>query len=728
MPHNDGDKEGQLLPISLEARCELCGMLATAGVKDEHGVVHYYCEHHSTAPLASPSAPRSLGETGLDRHAGHSVETFRDRFWVSLILTIPILYYSDLVQQLLGYQPYRLPFSEWAPALLGSIIFFYGGFVFLRSALHELKARLPGMMTLIALAITTAYLYSLATTLILTGTDFFWELATLITIMLFGHWMEMRSVKKAQGALKELARLLPDTAERIIGGRRSPKEAGNVETVPLDQLKVGDLLLVRPGSKIPADGVVVEGESDVNETMITGESKPVEKREESEVIAGTVNGDESLKIRVTKVGADTALAGIMRLVAEAQASRSKTQILADRAAYYLTLIAIGTGTTTFLVWLSSSGTTFALERMVTVLVIACPHALGLAIPLVTAISTSLSASKGILIRNRLALEAARLIDIVMFDKTGTLTEGKQGVAEVLSTDRAGASEVLRLAATVESESEHAIARSIVEEARRRRIPLGVVKKFTAVPGQGVMGLVDRKRVEVVGPHVIRRRKIGLPLAAEKVVVQAENQGKTVVFVLVNERLIGVITLTDRIRKESREAVAAIKKMGIEVAMMTGDAQGVADWVAKELGIKEYFAEVLPKDKAEKVRELQRGGRVVAMVGDGVNDAPALTQADIGIAIGAGTDVAIESAGIILIKNDPRDVVKIINLSRSTYGKMVQNLLWAAGYNVVAIPLAAGIAVLLGYNIILPPAVAALLMSASTIIVAANAQLLRRVQL
>lgn len=676
-----------------------------------------------------------MHKEGHDEHAGHSVTMFRDRFWISLILTLPILYYSELLQKYLAYQAIAFPGSEWLPTILGTIIFFYGGMVFLRSAWRELTARLPGMMTLIALAITVAYIYSLATTLFPAlftpglqapstpsiRVGFFGELATLITIMLFGRWMEMRSIGQAQGALQELSKLLPDVAEKITGR--------DVETVPLDQLEIGDILLVRPGAKIPVDGVIVDGESQVDESMITGESRLVDKREESPVIAGTVNGNGSLKVKVTKLGADTALAGIIRLVAEAQSSRSRTQLLADRAALYLTIIAIIAGVATFVGWLTStSDLNIAIERTLTVLVIACPHALGLAIPLVTAISTSLSARQGILVRDRLALEEARNINVVLFDKTGTLTEGKQAVTDVLSVERDRATEVLRLAASVEAESGHHIAKSIMEEARRRHIPISVVKKFAALPGQGVRGTVNGKTVEVVGPQVVAKRGYKLPESLEKVVVHAENQGKTTVFVIVNDTLIGVITLADRIRKESRETVQQLKTMGIEVAMLTGDARGVADWVAKELGIIEYFAEVLPKDKVEKVKALQQGGRIVAVVGDGVNDAPALTQADIGIAIGAGTDVAIESASIILMKNDPRDVVKIIGLSKATYGKMIQNLTWATSYNIIAIPLAAGAAALVGYNLFLPPAVAALLMSGSTVVVAANAQLLRRLKL
>jgi len=688
---------------------------------DQHTSMSLDQEHAAHHAQHDPAAHPVGDQTHAhDRHAGHSVEMFRDRFFFSLLLTLPILYYSELTQRLFGYEALKFPYSEWLPGVLGTIIFFYGGMVFLQSAFHELKARQPGMMTLIAIAITTAYVYSLATTLLLSGTDFFWELTTLITIMLFGHWMEMRSVGQAQGALKELAKLLPDEAERIVGRE--------TETVPVDHLEAGDLILIRPGTTIPADGLIVDGTSEVDESMITGESRPVAKEEDSQVIAGTINGDGSLKVKVTGIGAETALAGIMRLVAQAQASRSRAQILADRAAFYLTIAAISVGALTFAGWLADGDINFALERTVTVLVIACPHALGLAVPLVTAISTALAARSGILVRDRLALENARNIDTIVFDKTGTLTEGKQAVTDIVSVERDRAKEVLRLAASVESESEHHLARSIVEGARNRHVPIAVVKKFTALPGKGVRGTVDgTKIVEVLSPVAVADRAMTVPETMAKSLETAEEQGKTTVFVLVNERIVGAITLADRIRKESREAVRKLRSQGIEVAMITGDAQGVADWVAKELGITTYFAEVLPKDKVTKIKELQHQRRRVGFVGDGVNDAPALTQADVGIAIGAGTDVAIESAGIILMKNDPRDVVKIIELSKATYGKMVQNLAWATGYNVIAIPLAAG-AVLWGYEFFLPPALGALFMSASTVIVAANAQLLRRLKL
>jgi Cu2+-exporting ATPase len=700
-------------------------MLATASVKDEHGVTHNYCEHH--APRQAPArAARheahaehgraAAGAKRYDKHAGHSVAMFRDRFFVSLALTLPVVLYGGILKTLFGFEAPAFPGSDLVPPVFSTVVFFYGGLVFLRGAVTELRFRLPGMMTLISLAISVAFVYSIVSQLFLGGETLFWELTTLITVMLFGHWMEMRSVGRAQGALQELAKLLPDEAERI-------SDSGT-ERVAVSDLRVGDVVLVRPGAKVPADGEVAEGESSVNEAMITGESRPVDKAKGSAVIAGTVNGEGSLRVKVTKVGEETALAGIMRLVADAQASRSRAQVLADRAAFLLTVVAIVTGVLTFVGWLlAGRGLAFGIERTVAVLVIACPHALGLAIPLVVAISTSLSARNGILVRDRQALEAARAIDVVLFDKTGTLTKGEHGVTRVISFGRLPDNDLLAIAASAEAESEHIIGRAIVAEAEKRRLPLGRVARFSAAPGKGVRGDVDGKRVEV-GNRAYFGDKV--PDAVPDEARAAESAGQTVVFVSVDSELTGAIALADQPRAESKEAVARLRELGIRVAMVTGDAKAVADSVASEIGIEEVFAEVLPELKAEKVKELQRDGSRVAMVGDGVNDAPALTQADIGIAIGAGTDVAIESAGIILVRNDPRDVVKTVKLSRATYGKMVQNLFWAAGYNVVAIPLAAG--VLAGQGILLAPAFGAVLMSASTVIVAANAQLLRGLEL
>lgn len=651
-----------------------------------------------------------------DKHEGHSPDMFRDRFWLSLALTIPVVLYSHMVQEWLGFTMPEFAGSGWIPFVLGSVIFFYGGTVFLKSAWGELKAFLPGMMTLISLAILSAYIYSIATTFFITGTEFFWELATLIVVMLFGHWMEMRSVSNAQGALKELAKLLPDTAELADG-----------TTVAVSRLKLGDVVLVRPGSKIPADGKVTDGQSDVNESMITGESKPVEKTKGSEVIAGTISGSGSLKMEVTKIGESTALAGIMRLVAEAQGSKSRAQILADKAAFYLTIVAILSGIATLIGWIiAGRDLGFAMERTVTVLVIACPHALGLAIPLVTSISTTLGARNGLLVKKRMALESARNIDVVLFDKTGTLTKGEQAVVDIWSGAGQTENTVLHLAGSVEQASEHSLGQAIVNLAEQKNIGLAEPQQFKAIAGQGVEGILQGKSISVGGPRLLQLKSAKIPEELKAKIERADKDGKTVMYVLQENMLVGAITVADIIRQESKEAISKLKAEGIKVAMITGDSEGVAAYVAKELDLDQYFAQVLPEHKADKVKELQKDGSKVAMVGDGVNDAPALTQADLGIAIGAGTDVAIESAGIVLVRSNPLDVPRIIKLSRATYKKMIQNLFWATGYNVVAIPLAAG--ALAGYGILLAPAVGALLMSVSTIVVAFNAQLLRKLDL
>jgi Cu2+-exporting ATPase len=622
-----------------------------------------------------------------------------------------------MIQEWFGFSSLEFIGSMWIPFILGSVIFFYGGTVFLKSAWGELKARQPGMMTLISLAILSAYIYSIATTFFIAGTEFFWELATLIVVMLFGHWMEMRSVSNAQGALKELAKLLPDTAELADG-----------KQVAISELAVGNVVLVRPGAKVPADGKVLDGESDVNESMITGESKPVGKTKGNEVIAGTINGSGSLQVEVTKVGESTALAGIMRLVAEAQNSQSRAQILADRAAFYLTIIAILAGIATFAGWLIAGQTlSFTMERVVTVLVIACPHALGLAIPLVTSISTTLGARNGLLVKQRMALESARNINTVLFDKTGTLTKGEQSVVDIWPAREQKAEDVLHLAASIEQTSEHALGRAILNAAKERNIELDKPEQFKAIAGHGVEALLHGKNVVAVGgPRLLEAKQVEIPEELKNKIDQANIDGKTVIYVLKDNVIIGVITIADIIREESKQAVKILQEQGIKVAMITGDSNGVAAYVAKELGLDTYFAEVLPEHKVDKVKELQKNGNKVAMVGDGVNDAPALAQANLGIAIGAGTDVAIESAGIVLVKSNPLDIPKIIKLSKATYSKMVQNLIWATGYNVVAIPLAAG--ALAGVGILLPPAIGALLMSISTIVVAFNAQLLRRLQL
>jgi Cu2+-exporting ATPase len=652
-----------------------------------------------------------------DKHAGHNPNMFKQKFWLSLILTIPTLIFSHTVQGWFGLN-WMFPESEYIPAFFGVIIFFYGGVVFLKSARTELASKQPGMMTLISMAISVAFIYSLASTFkLVSGMDFWWELATLVTIMLLGHWLEMASVQSAQGALKELAKLLPDEVERITDD--------STQKVQVSDLKIHDHVLVRPGSHIPADGTVIRGESEVNESMLTGESHPIAKKSGAAVIGGTVNGSGSLTVEITKVGDETALAGIMKLVAEAQSSKSKTQVLADKAAFYLTFIAIGAAILTAVIWaIAGQSAGFILERVVTVLVIACPHALGLAIPLVTAIATTKAAKNGLLVRERMALEAARSIDVILFDKTGTLTKGEQGVVDVIAE---GDNEALALAAAVESESEHPIARAIVAKAKKRQLQVPTINSFISLAGRGAKAVVSNKEIYVGSPRLLEELSIEPSQNLQNATKQASTEGKTVVYIMTrSEGALGAIMLADVIRETSKEAVAELSHNGKRVAMLTGDSEGVAAWVARELGIKEYFAEVLPGHKADAVKKLQADGSRVAMVGDGVNDAPALTQADIGIAIGAGTDVAIESAGIILASNDPRGVAKIVTLSKVAYRKMLQNLAWAAGYNVIAIPLAAGITAAWGF--ILSPAFGAILMSLSTIIVALNAQLLRGVKL
>ena len=660
-----------------------------------------------------PTSPHGL--RGADKHAGHSTNIFAKKFWVSLALTIPIVLYSPLPQTFLGWLPPIFPGSSLIPALLGSIVFFYGGWIFLSSAWRELKGKAPGMMTLISLAIITAYTYSVFQVLRGQEETLFWELTTLIVVMLLGHWMEMRAVKGAQGALQELSKLLPDAAE--------VERNGKTETITLDQLKTGDVIIVRPGGKVAADGEIIEGESDIDESLATGESKPVSKKVGDIVIAGTNNGDGSLKIKVTKIGEDTFLAGVMRLVQEAQASKSKLQLLSDKAAFYLTIVAVAAGLLTLFVWIPLRGADFGFTRMVAVLVIACPHALGLAIPLVASISTKMAAQNGFLVRQRLSLEAARNIDVVLFDKTGTLTKGEYGVSNVYPISAVDEKEVLRLAASVDAKSEHSVSRAIVRKAIADNITFTPITNFKRLPGIGVSGVVDHQTVKV-GGHALGNES-GISLSNEdRQKIEADNTaGKTIIYILKGDELSGIITLGDIIREESREAIQQLKQQGVQVAMVTGDSQAVAKWVSDELGIDEYFAEVLPEHKADKVKKLQKQGKKVAMVGDGINDAPALTQADVGIAIGAGTSVAIESAGIVLVKNDPRDIPKIIRLSRLTYTKMIQNLFWATGYNIIALPLAAGVAV--AWGIVLNPAVSAVFMSLSTVIVAVNAVMLRR---
>jgi P-type Cu2+ transporter len=650
--------------------------------------------------------------TGHDRHEGHSVAMFRDKFWLSLALTIPVVALSADIQEWFGYTITTFPGSAYLPAIIGTIVFLYGGLVFIRGAQGELADRQPGMMTLISLAIVVAFVTSWAGTLGLFEVEIWWELATLITIMLLGHWLEMRSIAQARGALSALAELLPDTAERVTDGR--------TETVSLSALAVDDVVLVRPGARVPADGVVVDGEADVDESMITGESKPVAKDLGARVVAGTVAAGGSLRVRVAAVGEATALSGIMRLVEAAQASASRAQALADRAAAILFYVALTAGAVTLVFWWLRDDREGALVRTATVLVIACPHALGLAIPLVIAISTSIGARNGLLVKDRIALERARELQVVIFDKTGTLTKGRPVVAAVAP---AGAdADVLRLATAVEGDSEHPLARAIVAEARGRGIVASPTTAFESLAGRGARARVGGHPVAVGGPGLLADLRLQ-PIAETEAWA---GEGRTVLHVVADGRVVGALALEDEIRPESFEAVRELHALGLRVAMITGDSQAVADSVARRLGIDEVAAEVLPADKAAAVRRFQEGGRKVAFVGDGVNDAPALATADVGIAIGAGTDVAVESAGIVLVRSDPRDVVGAIELSRATYRKMVQNLIWATGYNLVAIPVAAGL--LVPWGIDLPMAVGAIAMSASTVIVAANAQLLRGLRL
>lgn len=648
-----------------------------------------------------------------DKHAGHNPDMFKQKFWLSLILTLPVLYFSQTIQDLLGYNAVTFQGSVYIPAILGVFIFFYGGLVFIRGAKAELASRAPGMMTLISLAISVAFIYSSLITLnVVDGMDFWWELASLVTIMLLGHWLEMASVMNAQGALKELAKLLPDEAERIT--------KNGTEKVSVSELKIGDKVLIRPGAQIPVDGTVVKGESKVNESMLTGESKPVDKSKNDLLAAGTVNGSGSLTMKVTKVGGDTALAGIMKLVSEAQSSKSKTQLLADQAAAYLFYIALLAAFITAIGWsLYGESSGYILERIVAVLIIACPHALGLAIPLVTAISTSKAAGAGVIVRERSALELARNVDVVLFDKTGTLTTGEQGVVGIVAKDK---KELLSIASGIENESEHPIARAIVAKAKEMNIKPRASKNFSALEGRGAKALLGKDTYFIGGPQLLKEQNTTLSEELQSSTKQAHNNGQTVVYVLKGESVLGAILIADTIRPESKKAVLSLQNAGKKVAIVTGDSEGVVRWVAKELKIDEYHAEVLPENKSQVVEKLQADGSKVAFVGDGVNDAPALTKADVGIAIGAGTDVAIESAGIVLASSNPQGVAKIINLSKATYRKMQQNLVWATGYNVIAIPLAAG--ALAGFGFVLSPAVGAILMSLSTIIVAFNAQLLR----
>ncbi|WP_411374191.1 heavy metal translocating P-type ATPase [Arthrobacter sp. MPF02] len=654
------------------------------------------------------------------QHAGHSTAMFKNRFWLTLALSVPVVYFSPMVGHILGYMAPMFPGSAWIPPVLGTVIFLYGGQPFLKGGLQELKDRRPGMMLLIAMAITVAFAASWITSLGIGGfdLDFWWELALLVAIMLLGHWIEMRALGSAQGALDALAALLPDEAERIT-------DTGTA-TVPVSELRPDDLVLVRPGARMPADGTVTDGQAEFDESMITGESKTVLRGPGDAVVAGTVATDSSVRVRVTAVGDDTALAGIQRLVAEAQASSSRAQALADRAAAFLFYFAAIAGVLTFIAWTLLGSVPEAVTRTVTVLVIACPHALGLAIPLVIAISTEQAARAGVLIKNRMALERMRTVDVVLFDKTGTLTTGEPQLTDIAAAEGVNADGLLALAAAVESDSEHPVARAIVRAARDRNLEPPTAGSFTSLTGRGVRANVDGRTLHVGGPALLRELGAVEPPTLAEVTRRWMDRGAAVLHVLDGGRVLGAVSLEDAVRQESRQAVAALQNRGIKVAMVTGDARQVAQAVAADLRIDEVFAEVLPADKDKKVAELQARGLKVAMVGDGVNDSPALARAEVGIAIGAGTDVAMESAGVVLAGNDPRAVLSMVDLSRASYRKMWQNLVWATGYNVLSVPLAAGVLAFAG--IVLSPAAGAVLMSASTIVVALNAQLLRRLKL
>jgi len=704
--------------------CRVCGLNASETERDEErGAADHQPEHDT-----------HNHEAHVD-HSGHE-EMFKRRFFVSLILSLPVLYYSEMLQEWFGYTAITFSGSELIAPVLGGAVFVYGGVPFLRMGAVEARNREPGMMLLISLAITVAFVYSVAAVAFGIGEPLFWELVTLIVIFLLGHWVEMRSVRRASGALDELAELMPDTAERIT-------ESGEVEEVRVNELTEGDLVLVRPGANIPADGIVAEGESNVNEAMITGESRPVKKEPSDKVIGGTTNRDGSLRVRVTATGEETTLSGIMRLVEEAQQSKSRTQVLADRAAGWLFYAAIAVAGVTAVAWTVAVGFGVpVINRVVTVLVIACPHALGLAVPLVVAINTTMAARNGILIRDRIAMEEARNLDTIVFDKTGTLTKGEQGVVDIATIGDWDENEALALMAAAEGDSEHMIAEAIRAEARERSVSVPSVREFEAIEGRGVKATIevettaapgvdgtdvqDGETIYVGGPNLLRYLDVEPNEQLESFADEAGERGQGVVYLLCDGQTIGAVALADVVREESYEAIEALHDMGIEIAMLTGDSEDVARAVSEELDINTYFAEVLPEDKDKKIIELQEQDKLVAMVGDGVNDAPALTRSDVGIAIGSGTDVAVESADVVLVENDPRDVASLVRLSRKSYRKMQENIAWAAGYNVFALPLAAGILAPIG--VLLSPAVGAVLMSVSTVIVAINAQLLRRAEI
>ena len=667
-----------------------------------HGHDHHNHDHHSG---------QHQSHSDHHGHHEHMIEDFKKRFWISLIITLPIIVLAPMIQELLGYQ-LRFNGDRYVQFILSSVIFFYGGWPFLKGLADEIKKKAPGMMTLIALAISVAYFYSSAVVFGLDGKIFFWELASLIVIMLLGHWIEMKSVMGASNALQELAKMMPSTARRI-------KEGGEHEDVPIADLKSNDIILVRPGEKVPADGIVVEGESHVNESMLTGESKPVAKKKDNQVIGGSVNDNGTLKIKVKHTGEDSYLSKVIGMVKEAQETKSKTQNLADKAAAWLFYIALGAGVTTLVVWLSiGKDFEYALERMVTVMIISCPHALGLAVPLVVAISTAVSAKNGLLIRNRTAFENARNITAIIFDKTGTLTKGEFGVTRFKSvSNHLSDDDLLQIAASIENSSEHPIAAGIVRKAKSKDLSLQEPENFQNITGKGISAKLNGEEIKIVSPGMLKEQGTDAPTDAFK------TDDETVVFVLIDNALAGYIALADEVRPESLSAINTLKERGIKVYMATGDNQQVAKAVSEQLSLDDYFAEVLPEDKQRIIKELQQNGEFVAMTGDGVNDAPALAQANVGIAVGSGTDVAAETADIVLVNSNPKDIANLILFGSATYKKMMQNLWWAAGYNIVAVPLAAG--ALASIGIILSPAIGAVLMSLSTVIVALNAQLLKR---
>jgi P-type Cu2+ transporter len=672
-----------------------------------------------TELAAQHSREQHVGQNHGHGHGDHGdhVAIFREKFWLSLLLSLPVVVFSEMVQDWFGYSLPSFPGDYLIAPVIGTVVFIYGGWPFISGAIAELRSRQPGMMLLIGMAITVAYAASVATSVGWFDLDFWWELAALITIMLLGHWQEMKAIGQAQGALQALAQLLPDEAERI-------SAPGDVETVAVSELRPGDIVLVRPGARVPADGVIVDGQAELDESMVTGESRPVAKGAADSVIAGTVSTDSAIRVRVDATGDDTVLAGIQRLVAQAQQSKSRAQALADRFAALLFYVASGAAVVTFVAWALAGDIDEAVTRTVTVLVIACPHALGLAIPLVISISTAVGARAGILVKDRLAIERMRIVDTILFDKTGTLTTGEHVVQDVVGLTMSP-EDVMRMAAAVEAASEHPVAKAIVASARAAgAVP--AASEFRSLPGRGVDATVEGRRWAVGGPTLLRERRLAEPDGLAAKTAAWKQRGATILYLVDGDGVVGALCLEDAVRPEARGAVAQLKAIDRRVVMITGDARQVADAVAAELGLDEVFAEVLPEDKDRAVTELQHRGFKVAMVGDGVNDAPALARSDVGIAIGAGTDVAIESAGVVLISNDPRGVVSAIHLSRAGYRKMGQNLAWAAGYNVLTIPLAAG--ALSWAGIVLPPALGAVLMSISTVVVALNAQFLRRLDL